>query len=65
MPCDSAELAERGTGRRRPKYNNLAVTQVIDFEARAFGELSRAVEITFFTLRAFAYKDVRLHGCKW
>ena len=27
----------------RPKSNNLAVTQVNDFEARAFGELSRAV----------------------
>ena len=31
----------------RPKSNNLAMTSVIDFEARAFGELSRVVEITF------------------
>ena len=33
----------------RPKSNNLAVTSVTDFEARAFGELSRAVEIAFLT----------------
>ena len=33
LPC--------GIGKCRLKSNNLAMTQVIDFEARAFGELSR------------------------
>ena len=35
-----------------------SVTSVTDFEARAFGELSRAVKITFSPQRALAYRDV-------
>ena len=46
-----------GTGMCRPKSDNPAMTSVIDFEARAFGELSRAVEIALHLARS------RLHGC--
>ena len=39
-------------GRAAPLLINQVMTQVIDFEARAFGELSRAVEIAFSPQRA-------------
>ena len=40
-----------------PLLINQVMTQVIDFGARAFGELSRAVEIAFSPQRALIHPD--------